>query len=163
MGSETEPNKGAGGRPSTYSADIAGRICDRLSAGETLREICRDDAIPAQSTVYLWLRTQAEFSEQYARAREVQADTWADEIVEIADNGSNDWVARNHGEDDDGWRVNGEHIQRSRLRVDARKWLMAKAAPKKYGDKIENVHTGPDGGNLKIESIRRVIVDPSQE
>jgi hypothetical protein len=88
------------------------------------------------------LREHEEFREQYAQAREAQADTWADEIVEIADDGSNDWLARSHGEDDEGWRVNGEHIQRSRLRVDARKWLMGKASPKKYGDKIEHDHRG---------------------
>ncbi len=130
------------GRPSDYGPEITGTICDRLSAGETLRAICRDEDMPDQTTVFRWLRQHDEFRQQYAQARETQADTWADEIVEIADDGSNDWVARNHGEDDDGWRVNGEHIQRSRVRIDTRKWLMAKSAPKKYGDKIEHDHRG---------------------
>lgn len=144
------------GRPSDYGSEIAGTICDRLASGETLRAICRDDAMPAQSSVYLWLRTHADFSEQYARAREAQADNWADEIVEISDDASNDYMEREHGP-----AVNSEHITRSRLRVDARKWLMSKAAPKKYGDKIDHTHAAPDGGPVQIERIERVIVRPA--
>lgn len=138
------------GRPSDYGPEITGTICDRLSAGETLRAICRDEDMPSQSMVFRWLREHEEFREQYAHAREAQADTWADELVEIADDGSNDWVARNHGEGDEGWRVNSEHIQRSRVRIDTRKWLMAKSVPKKYGDKIEHEHRG--GLSLNVTS-----------
>lgn len=135
------------GRPSDYGPEIAGVICDRLAGGETLRGICRDEAMPDQTTVFRWIRLHDEFRQQYAHAREVQADTWADEIVEIADDGSNDWMERNGEEDNGGYRVNGEHIQRSKVRIDTRKWLMGKSAPKKYGDRVENVHTGPDGGS----------------
>lgn len=138
------------GRPSDFGPEVVGAICDRLASGETLRGICRDDAMPDQTTVFRWLRQHEEFRLQYAQARETQADTWADEIVEISDDGSNDWMRRNHGEDDEGYRVNGEHVTRSRLRVDARKWLMSKAAPKKYGDKIVNEHSGPDGGDIPV-------------
>lgn len=157
---EVEPKKGAGGRPSEFSATVAGLICDRLSSGETLRAICRDEGMPDQTTVFRWIRLHGEFRQQYAHAREAQADNWADEIVEISDDGTNDWMRRNGGEDDEGWRANGEHIQRSRLRVDARKWLMAKAAPKKYGDKVENIHTGADGGPVQFVRIERHVVRP---
>lgn len=134
------------GRPSDYGPEIAGDICDRLASGQTLREICRGDAMPDQTTVYRWIRVHDEFRNQYALAREAQADTWADEILEISDDGSNDWMERNHGDNDPVEVANHEHISRSKLRVEARKWLMGKAAPKKYGDRIENVHTTPEGG-----------------
>lgn len=137
---------------------MADTICGRLAEGETLRGICRDDAMPDQTTVFRWLRTDEDFRKQYALAREAQADAWADEIIDIADDGTNDFIGgrnvRLNGvyaptEDKTDPRVNAEHIQRSKLRVDARKWLMAKAAPKKYGDKITNEMTGPNGSELR--------------
>ena len=143
------------GRPSEYGPDIAVIICDRLAEGETLRAICRDDDMPGQRTVFSWLRQHVEFRQQYTLAREAQADSWADEIIEIADDGTNDFkpggAVRLNGmyaptEAETDPKLNAEHIQRSKLRVDARKWLMSKAAPKKYGDRIENVHTTPEGG-----------------
>lgn len=74
--------------------------------------------------------------DQYARAKEESADSLADEILDIADNATNDWMKRNHGEDDPGWVANGENIQRSRVRIDTRKWIASKLKPKKYGDKM---------------------------
>jgi hypothetical protein len=81
------------------------------------------------------------FREQYARARESQADYYAEEIIQISDDGTNDWMERRSEAEkgagvDTGWVLNGEHVQRSRLRVDARKWYAGKLAPKKYGDKL---------------------------
>lgn len=137
------------GRPSTYGPEIADLICVRLAEGQTLREICRDEAMPGLSTVFRWLGDHEAFRDQYARAREAQADAWADEIIEIADDGTNDWVERDGRE-----AVNGDHIQRSKLRVDARKWLMSKAAPKKYGDKVALEHAGKDGAGLVVEIVR---------
>jgi len=89
------------------------------------------------STVFKWLADNKEFSEQYARAKQVQADYYADEIIDIADDGTNDWmeVRDKEGENVIGWRENGESIRRSVLRVDARKWVAAKLLPKKYGEK----------------------------
>ncbi len=123
------------GRPSLYTDALAAKICRRLAEGESLRAICADKAVPAISTVMGWLfdGNHNEFSEQYARAREAQAEIRADEIVDIADDDSNDFTA-----DKDGKLVaNSEHIQRSRLRVDARKWIAAKLLPKRYGDKLD--------------------------
>jgi hypothetical protein len=92
--------------------------------------------MPAPSTVYLWLAKYPEFSDQYARAREAQADAIFDDILDIADDATNDWMERNVDDDEGvGWKLNGEHIQRSRLRVDARKWMAGKLRPKKYGEK----------------------------
>lgn len=86
--------------------------------------------------------------DQYARAKEVQSEHMAEEILAIADDGQNDWMERN-GAESAGWAVNGEHIQRSRLRVDSRKWLMSKLAPKKYGDRVTQEMTGAGGGPIE--------------
>ncbi|CAB4121084.1 hypothetical protein UFOVP154_22 [uncultured Caudovirales phage] len=95
------------------------------------------------STIFKWLNAFPEFAEQYARAREAQADTLADELTDIADDGSNDWMERKDAEGVIiGWRENGEAVQRSRLRVDTRKWIASKLKPKKYGDKTETTLVG---------------------
>lgn len=119
-----------------YSQAVADEICRRLAEGESLRSICRDDEMPARSHVFEWLAANAEFADQYARAKQFGIDAMADDIQEISDDARNDWMEA-HGREDAGWVANGEHIQRSRLRVDSRKWLLSKLAPKKYGDKLE--------------------------
>ena len=98
--------------------------------------------MPAEATVRQWvLHNRDGFYAQYAEAREIGYQTMADELLEIADNGQNDWMERNAG-DDAGWQANGEHVQRSRLRLDTRKWLLSKALPKIYGDKQTVEHQG---------------------
>jgi hypothetical protein len=119
----------------TDSADVKASICRRISEGESLRQIIQDDGMPASSTVFKWLSEDQAFSEQYARARELQADAIFDDILAIADDGHNDWMKRNHGEDES-WVENGEAMRRSQLRIDARKWMAGKLQPKKYGDKV---------------------------
>ncbi len=135
------------GRPTLYTEALAAKICARLAEGETLRSICRDKAMPNKATVLRWLadKKKAEFRDQYAHAREMQADALFDEALEIADNTSGDWAV-----DKDGKKTLGhEHVQRSRLRVDTRKWAAGKLAPKRYGDKIQ--HTGEGGGPIRTE------------
>lgn len=122
------------GRPSDYSAEITGAICNRLSQGESLRSICADEGMPDKSTVMRWLGLHKEFQDQYARAREAQADYWAEEIIEISDDDAQDAIV---DPESGNARINSEFVARSRLRVDTRKWLMARMAPKKYGDKLD--------------------------
>ena len=129
------------GRPSDFTQETAAQICERIANGESLRRICLDDAMPGMSTVFQWLTAHAIFAEQYAHAREAQADTLADEIVDIADDGSRDYAVDEQGRQ----IVDHDHITRSRLRVDARKWIASKLKPKKYGDKVEATHQGPNG------------------
>ena len=150
-----------GGRPSKYSDKLVATICERLIEGQSLREICRDDDMPGERTVYAWLSQREDFQQRYALAREAQADLMAEEILDIADNASNDWMERN-GDDNEGWQVNGEHIQRSRLRVDSRKWLMSKLKPKKYGDKVQ--HSGdPDNPVRHAIQVTFVGGDPGSD
>ncbi len=129
-------------------------ICDRIANGESLRQIADDEGMPAASTVFVWLSQDPTFSEQYARAREAQADAIFDEILLIADDGRNDWVERKDQEDANmGWRENGEALRRSQLRIDARKWMAGKLRPKKYGDKLELEHGVTDGVGSLLERI----------
>jgi hypothetical protein len=139
------------GRPSKYDSAIAAEICERLMGGESLRTICKDDHMPAASTVFRWLRVEPGFSEQYAHAREVQADLLFDDVLDIADDGRNDWMMRLGDDGTAAYTVNGEHIQRSKLRVDSRKWMAGKLAPKKYGEKVSMEHTGKNGAPIEIE------------
>lgn len=147
------------GRPSDYTSETAHLICSRLAEGESLRSICREDDMPDKSTVLRWLDAHPAFRDQYARAREVQADTLADEILEIADDARNDWMQRNHGEDDPGWVANGENIQRSRLRVDSRKWLASKLQPKKYGERLSTELTGANGGPIQVQPVLNISIE----
>lgn len=122
------------GRPSKYSIEIATEICDRIVNGESLISIARDNHMPVVRTVYLWLDKHNKFMHRYTQAKEDQADTLAEELLDIADNGSNDWMETNDP-NNTGYKVNGEAINRARLRVDTRKWLASKLKAKKYGDK----------------------------
>ena len=148
-----------GGRPAIFSVESADTICARLAAGEPLSRICRDDGMPSLTTVYKWLRESEEFAKNYARAREDQADTLADETLEISDDGTNDWMASNDP-DNPGYKLNGEHVQRSKLRVDARKWAAAHLRPKKYGDLKQVELSGPDGAPLTTVSLN--TTDPAE-
>ena len=133
------------GRPTKYDESIASEICVRLANGEALRQICMEDKMPAQSTVYLWLTRFPVFSEMYARAREDQADTLADEIQAIADE-----MPMETTDKDGNTRFDSAYINWMRLRVDARKWVAAKLKPRKYGDKVQ-VAGDPEGVPIKTE------------
>lgn len=151
------------GRPPTYDAKIAEKICQRLANGETLRQVCRDDEMPPESTVRLWALDDREgFAAQYARAREIGYFSMADELLEVADDGRNDWMER-HAEEDAGWVANGEHIQRSRLRVDTRKWMLSKALPKVFGDKVTQEHVGDPSKPVVFTRIELIGVRPTDQ
>ena len=127
------------GRPSGYTEEIADKICDGLADARSLRSICCDPDMPNQSTVFRWLADEryTDFRERYARAREAQADALFDEMLDIADDGTNDWVERKREDGSTDTVLDHEHVQRSKLRIDARKWMAAKLRPKVYGDKID--------------------------
>lgn len=119
------------GRPSKYSNAVADTICERLASGESLVRVCKSDDMPGLSTVFRWLAENESFRDNYARAREVQADVLADEILDIADDGANDSYTDDEGRE----RTDHDVIARSKLRVDARKWIASKLLPKKYGER----------------------------
>jgi len=130
-------------RPATghrYNDALARKICEKIMHKQSLKEICKDPRYPNLSTVIRWLAKPelTAFREMYYYARRVAAELYVDEIFEIADDGSNDWKPRH---DKDGGLIDyvpdQEAIQRSRVRIDARKWYAARMVPKIYGDKVD--------------------------
>jgi hypothetical protein len=139
-------NKNKGGRPPNPSTpQIKARICLEIAEGKSLRNICLADDMPASETVRVWLALDAEFAAQYARAREEQADYYADEIIEIADT--------------------AEDANLARLRIDARKWKASKLRPKKYGEKLDltsddgsmSPKPGIDASKLSTETLAEIM------
>lgn len=132
-------------RATIYTEELAALICERLADGESLRTICADPDMPAKSTVFQWLTDNELFRTKYTHAREAQADALFDEMLDIADDGSNDWMEKRNGDGENiGWQENGEALRRSQLRVATRQWMASKLLPKKYGDKVTNIHEGGD-------------------
>ena len=139
------------GRPTKYTPKVAKLICMGLAEGLSLRKVCKEDDMPDKATVFRWLREHENFRDQYTRAKEEGMEAWAEEIIDIADDGTNDYMADNYDKGKTpGYALNGENIQRSKLRVDTRKWVMSKLKPKKYGDKID--HTS-DGEKIEFAPI----------
>jgi hypothetical protein len=121
------------GRPSKFTPEIAEKIYTLISTTSmSLRAIALMDDMPSLSTICKWLKEDVNFSQQYARAKEMQADILASEIIEIADDASKDIISGENGD-----YGNSAAVNRSRLQVDARKWAASKLAPKKYGDKVD--------------------------
>lgn len=123
------------GRPSIFSEELADEICERIADGESLRSICRDDEMPSKATVFRWLAEKQDFQDQYTRAREAQADSLVDDMLDIADGKK----ALLEGSDPD--------VQRDRLAVETRKWIAGKLKGK-YSDKVK--HVGGDEGDNPI-------------
>lgn len=147
------------GRPCTYTEAIAAEICERLAAGETLRQVCKDPRMPPPSTVRLWVLDDREgFAERFARARDLLIEHWADEILDIADDATNDWMER-HGKDGEtAAAFNPENVNRARVRIDSRKWLLSKLKPGRYGDRISTELSGPGGGPIELDDINKTDV-----
>ena len=122
-----------------FSQDAADLICERLAKGESLRTICgaeRDETrLPSQTTVYKWLRTLPDFTQQYALARENQGDSYADRAVDEA--------------------LTATDAALGRLKMDALKWAAGKLAPKKYGDKLDIEHSG--GVTVKASDLDEAL------
>jgi hypothetical protein len=149
------------GRPSTFSDQLFDSICLRIAEGESVNQICLDKSMPSKSTFFKWLGEINGLSDRYARAKEVGADAIADEMFRIADDGTNDYIKRldEKGEDTGSFEFNGEHIQRSRLRIDTRKWYLSKILPKKYGEKLS---VGGDSDNPLTVNIVRFGDQPTE-
>ena len=139
---------------SKYTVEIAREICRQLAEGVPLREICRQDGMPEWRTIYDWMVKDdaavaagggAGLSASIARAREIGYDAMAEDCLRIADDASNDWMETEHGP-----RLNAEHVQRSKLRIETRLKLLAKWNPKKYGERVQVA--GDADAPLKVEA-----------
>lgn len=151
---KTELKKHSIGRPSSYDPVVAEKICEMLSEGIPLREICRMEGMPAWRNIYFWMARDDDLSAHIARAREAGYDAIAEECLDIADNSTNDWMDREirnaRGKIEVTRVADTEHIQRSKLRIETRLKLLAKWRPEKYGEKT--VITGDaNGAPIKTE------------
>lgn len=127
------PPKKPNGRPSAYTQEVADKICEQIAtSNKSLRTICAMDGMPAVSTVLKWLQDGSNnFTEQYARAKEEQADLLVEDMLDIAE----------HTDEDHTAFTGGNVVQRDRLRIETRKWIASKLKPKKYGEKLDVTNT----------------------
>lgn len=129
------------GRPVKPTEPVVRKLCERIMLGDSLEKIAEDPRMPTKVTIVRWLAdpANAEFRERYYNARRVQAELRIDEIFDIADDSSQDYKPV-YDEDGNLIRMdpNNEHIQRSRVRIDTRKWFAAKMLPRIYGEKVLN-------------------------
>ncbi len=136
-GSEPKPV----GRPSTYTKELADLICSRIIEGKSLRSILNEEDMPDKSTVFRWLREFKEFRDNYDSSVIERTLAMGEEIIDIADEGTNDFMTITKG--DVSYNVEDREVtNRSKLRVETRKWLMSKMQPKKYGDKVDVTSDG---------------------
>lgn len=150
------------GRPEKFTVALGDKICERLSNGESLLKICRDEKMPHRATVHRWLlatddegnKKYPNFCNKYDIAIALRADHMFDEIEEIADEAEN--VVRKGAE-----KKSGAFAQTQRLRVDTRKWYLSKIMPKKYSDK--NVHVTEDEEGNQMPITGNVIEFESQK
>jgi hypothetical protein len=133
------------GRPTKFTQAVADEICGRLAEGESLNRICKNQHLPNESTVRGWAMNDYNgFFAKYARARDIALDMMADEVIEIADAGSQDY-------------------QRDRLRFDARRWYLSKLAPKRYGDKMAFEHSGNVGIAQLLDAAEQARTPPVED
>ena len=136
------------GRPSTYSAELAKEICDTISSSSKgTKALCKENSHwPSQDTLFTWLKTNNEFSEQYAQAKRCQIELLVDEILEIADDSSKDCMVNEQGVP----VFSNTVVTRAKLQIDTRKWLACKLLPKVYGNKLESTHALSDANQKEM-------------
>ena len=162
-----EPSK-TGAPAFVWTEEIEDAILNEIMDGRSFRDFMvgadRDHKLPSVPTFFKHLRDDEAFSKRYACAREFQADQEFEEIREIADNASNDWMERNDP-DNPGYVFNHDHVQRSKLRVDVRKWRASKLNPKKYGDRTALEVAGDGGGPLVVQVVNygSALANPNPE
>ena len=136
------------GRHTEFTQEIAREICSRLAQGQSLRTVCADDDMPDKSTVFRWMQSQEGFRDQYVRAKGEGSDAIAEQMFDIADE---EPPRRDDGSVDPGFIAYAKH------RTETRKWYLARIAPKRFGDKIEQTLVGADGGPIQSET--KIAVD----
>jgi len=141
-------------RPSKFTQKLADAICEQLVDGKSLRTICSTAKMPGRSTVVRWLAENEAFRNQYARARELQADTLADEILDIADKAVLGEKLKKDGRGKVIERRTGDMVERSKLMIDARKWYAGKLQPKKYGERVALDHGVQDNLADQLRAAR---------
>ena len=144
------------GRPSKYCPEMVELICERVATHDCGLRTLTDmyDDIPDKVTINIWRRKYPEFRSRYAQAKCEQLEFLTEDILEIADDSSNDWMEYYDKENGcSAWKLNGDHVQRTKIRIDTRKWLAAKLAPKIYGDLRNQEQSNPQDTVNKIRDL----------
>lgn len=131
-----------------YSEELANEICDAISTtNKSVKKLCKlNKHWPSHETIFRWRRLNGHFCDQYTRAKQCQIETLVDDIIEIADDATNDYIENEEGK----MVANSEHIGRSRLRIDTRKWLAGKLMPKLYADRNQPKQDGDEDAISKV-------------
>lgn len=148
------PPKKMGAPAFPKTPEVIETILAHLADGKSMRSVCRMDGMPKMTTVFKWLREDAEFAKHYAQAKKEGVEAMLEDCLEIADDGRNDFMETQYGQ-----KVDREAIERSKLRVDTRKWFASKILPKKYGEKVEQTLKGDPTAPLQT----RVVMVPPKE
>ncbi len=140
---------------SVYTPEIVEEILKRVSDGEPLAQVCRDEHMPHRDTFYDWLKADDELSRRFARARDLGFDMIALDALRIADT-TCEGVETEESE-------NGVKVKRSdmlghrKLQVETRLKLLAKWDPKRYGERVAHDHGGQDGNPIKTTSVAATV------
>ena len=131
-----------------YTPELAQKVCDALARTGSLRAVCRELSI-GRDTIVGWVVSDIDgFAGAYARAKDIGIDELVDETLEIADDGTNDYMTTERGQ-----QLDSEHVQRSKIRIETRRWLAERMAPKRYGVKQDLALTGANGGPIETSII----------
>jgi len=135
-------------RKSTYTEKVANQICELIAEGTPLREICRMEKMPNWCTVYNWINERPEFAKRFAHARELGFDAIAEDALRIANTPQ---IGETEESSENGLKIKREDMLGHRkLQVETRLKLLAKWAPKKYGESIRQELTGANGGPITM-------------
>lgn len=152
----TKPVKKTRGAPPKYDRnEVMNRVCEILATSErSITDILtKEPSMPGITVFFEWLEADESLAKRYARAKELQAEYSEGLLLQIADDGRNDFMETEYGD-----KYNGEHVQRSKLRIETRQWLMGKLRPKKYGtDKSQVELTGKDGDPIQQEVTIKIV------
>jgi len=150
------------GNPDYYTPELGQAVCDLIAHGVKIDDLYRLGGLvvmPSADVFYRWLVKYPDFDNMYFKAKQAQAERFAAEILDIADDGTNDFVEKEIANGRKVVQLDGEHVARSKLRIETRRWLMSKYRPVRYGERTALAVTGADGGPLKVQST---TLDPEK-
>ena len=149
------------GRPSLFTPELGFEICTRMAEGESVRSICRDPKMPCRKTINNWLLKPElkEFLRQYELAENLRAETYFDEILDIANDSSNDYIEKKTKNGEIVRIANRANIQRARLKIDVLKWSLSKMLPNKFGNRVHTEHSG----NVSVKTLLEQIIDDEEK
>lgn len=147
------------GRPTLYNEKLAKKMCEKIASdSRSVGRLCREvDFFPHEDTFYNWLKLHQKFAELYVQAKRQQVNILIEEIVEISDDTKHDTITKTNKNGDEYEVCNNEWVNRSRLRVDTRKWIATKLVPRLYGDKTQVEQMPLDPNNLTQEQLQKIV------